>query len=89
MLVLGSPGAARAGPPAPEGEVPNRLDREVLLEFGRPAQDRWEWVLGGVRISPTGLKWKRSFEVNDRPIELKLGGPVIKKGYGLKIEIKF
>ncbi len=82
--------AAPARGEEPLRAVPHRIEREVLMELGRQRHADIGWLEGGeFRIKLSGLQWKKKMVVDDRRMVLKLGGPVTKRGYGLRLELEF
>jgi len=80
-------------PELAEPKPPRRLDREILLELGRPARDDLDWSSfltdGHFRLKGKGLQYRQKFRYNDRRLVLKLTGPRVEGGYGLHVEIEF
>jgi hypothetical protein len=90
--VAQEPAPAAPDPVAP----PRRLDREILMELGRPEADpgldfSWRWFTdGSFRIKGKGLLYRHRFRACDgRKLVLKVEGPRVEDGYGFVIQIEF
>lgn len=97
-------GIAASGVPAaaeePDATLPpnapgRRLDREILMELGRPEHEpglefSWTWFTeGNFRLKGKGLQYRHRFRAGERPVVMKLEGPKVDGGYGLVVQFDF
>ena len=75
----------------------HRIDREILLELGRPEIDAgwgWNWLTDGIsdgtiRIKSKGVQYRGQFTFRERKVRFRVVGPKFKGGYGLKFKFEF
>ena len=69
------------------------MDREILLEVGRPDSEAswtWHWITDGrFRIKSKGLEYRSQFSYGERKIRFRLQGPKFKGGYGFRFQLEF
>ena len=75
----------------------HRIDRQILLEMGRPDIDTgwdWNWLADGItdgslRIKSKGIQYRGQFTLRERKVRFRVVGPKFKGGYGLKFKFEF
>ena len=85
--------AALAGPALavdPEIPLPEPKTLTELLKLTKSKGISTPWFPGHFHLAKRGLSYKHSLTVGERPVKVKLQGPVMKGGrFGLRFQVKF
>ncbi len=85
--------ACIAGPAnATEFEVPlpePMSVNEMLKELKKRSVLTTPWIPGSFHLATRGVSYKHELKVGERPVKLRVQGPVMNGGVGLRFQVKF